>query len=137
MAKKILLLVLLVMTAVNSNITAAGTIEPTALKCEYRVNPLGIDANPPRLSWILESSDRGQKQTAYRVLVASSKEKLKGDQGDLWDSKKISSDQSVHVVYAGQPLRSRMRCHWKTRVWDKDGKVSAWSQPALWSMGLL
>ena len=137
MAKKILLLVLLVMTAVNSNITAAATLEPTALKCEYRVNPLGIDANPPRLSWILESSDRGQKQTAYRVLVASSKEKLKGDQGDLWDSKKISSDQSVHVVYAGQPLRSRMRCHWKTRVWDKDGKVSAWSQPALWSMGLL
>ena len=137
MAKKILLLVLLVMTAVNSNITAAATLEPTALKCEYRVNPLGIDANPPRLSWILESSDRGQKQTAYRVLVASNEEKLKGNQGDLWDSKKISSDQSVHVVYAGQPLRSRMRCHWKTRVWDKDGKVSAWSQPALWSMGLL
>lgn len=137
MAKKILLLVLLVMTAVNSNITAAATLEPTALKCEYRVNPLGIDANPPRLSWILESSDRGQKQTAYRVLVASNEEKLKGNQGDLWDSKKISSDQSVHVVYAGHPLRSRMRCHWKTRVWDKDGKVSAWSQPALWSMGLL
>ena len=137
MAKKILLLVLLVMTAVNSNITAAATLEPTALKCEYRVNPLGIDANPPRLSWILESSDRGQKQTAYRVLVASNEEKLKAEQGDLWDSKKISSDQSVHVVYAGQPLRSRMRCHWKTRVWDKDGKVSAWSQPALWSMGLL
>lgn len=137
MAKKILLLVLLVMTAVNSNITAAATLEPTALKCEYRVNPLGIDANPPRLSWILESSDRGQKQTAYRVLVASNEEKLKGNQGDLWDSKKISSDQSVHVVYAGHPLRSRMRCYWKTRVWDKDGKVSAWSQPALWSMGLL
>ncbi len=137
MAKKILLLVLLVMTAVNSNITAAATLEPTALKCEYRVNPLGIDANPPRLSWILESSDRGQKQTAYRVLVASNEEKLKAEQGDLWDSKKISSDQSVHVVYAGHPLRSRMRCYWKTRVWDKDGKVSAWSQPALWSMGLL
>jgi len=107
------------------------------LRCEYRVNPLGIDVVKPRLSWVLESSRRGQKQNAYRVLAASSKENLKKNKGDLLDTGKVQSDQSIHVEYSGKPLKSRMRCYWKVKVWDKDGKDSAWSQPARWSMGLL
>lgn len=107
------------------------------LRCEYHVNPLGIDVRKPRLSWEMESNRRGQRQTAYQVLVAASQEKLKEDQGDLWDSGKVNGDQSIHIEYAGQKLRSRMRCYWKVRVWDKGGEVSAWSEPAFWSMGLL
>lgn len=112
-------------------------ILPHNLTCEYLVNPLGIDVLRPRLSWILESKERQQKQTAYQILVSSSREKLDGDEGDLWDSGKVDSDQSVHVEYRGKELTSRQRCWWKARVWDKDGMMSPWSQSAKWSMGLL
>jgi alpha-L-rhamnosidase len=107
------------------------------LRCEYRVNPLGIDVVQPRLSWILESQQRAQIQSAYQILVATSKENLGQDQGDIWDSGKVESDRSNQIVYKGKPLQSRMRCYWKVRVWDKDGQVSAWSEPAFWTMGLL
>jgi len=107
------------------------------LRCEYRVNPLGIDVTQPRLSWEMHDGRRGAAQTAYQVLVASSPEKLAADQGDLWDSGKVASDQTSQIVYAGKPLQSRMRCHWKVRLWDAGGKPSPYSEAALWSMGLL
>jgi alpha-L-rhamnosidase len=71
----------------------------TNLKCDYLINPLGIDKPNPRLSWKLESDQRGQKQSAYQVIVASSRDKLDKDVGDLWDSGSIESDQSLNVVY--------------------------------------
>ncbi len=112
----------------------------TDLRCEYLREPLGIDDVEPRLSWKLLSTDelaRGQRQTAYQVLVAGDREQLAVDQGDLWDSGRVESDQSHLVPYAGEPLASRMRCWWKVRVWDADGEASHWSEPAFWSMGLL
>src|ERR1051325_3870394 len=66
------------------------------LKTEYRTNPLGIDGELPRLSWQMESDASGAKQTAYQVRAASSADQI--GQADLWDSGKIESDQSVHVV---------------------------------------
>jgi alpha-L-rhamnosidase len=107
------------------------------LRCEYRVNPLGIGVTKPRLSWILESPRRAAGQSAYQVLVAGSEKSLVANKGDLWDSGKVSSEQSSQVVYEGKALASRMRCFWKVRVWDKDNKVSAWSEPATWTVGLL
>ncbi len=106
-------------------------------RCEYLTNPLGIDAAQPRLSWVMASERRGDLQTAYQVVVASSDELLKQDQGDLWDSGKVVSGQSIQVEYAGHRLASRMRCHWKVRVWDMDGRSSEWSRLATWEMGLL
>jgi len=108
-----------------------------SLTCELLANPEGIAELQPRLAWISESGERGQRQTAYRVLVASSEATLKKDTGDLWDSGKVESDQSIHVNYAGAALKSRQECFWKVCVWDKDGKQSRWSSPAKWSMGLL
>jgi len=116
---------------------AAAEIHVADLKCEHLVNPLGIDVTEPRLSWVQTSPQRGQKQTAYRILVAGNIESLRDDVGDLWDSGRVESDRSIHVVYAGKSLQSRMTCCWKVRVWDKDGKPSPWSEPAVWSMGLL
>ena len=140
--------VLVTALATLSFVPAAPALELKNLRCEYRSDPLGIDAEKPRLSWIITDSKseisnfrsempRGQTQTAYRVLVASSQDLLEKDQGDLWDSGQVGSDQSIQVEYAGKPLQSQMACHWKVRVWDKDGKASHWSTPALWSMGLL
>jgi len=122
----------------------AGGVAVKELRCEYRVEPLGVDVVKPRLSWIMESRQRGQMQSAYQIMVSDSEEKLKQNEGQLWDSGKVKSAQSQglltesnQVVYKGQPLFSRMRCYWKVRVWDKDGKVSAWSKPAMWTVGLL
>ncbi|GAB4443812.1 MAG: alpha-L-rhamnosidase [Anaerolineae bacterium] len=109
----------------------------TALRCEYKINPLGIDAAKPRLSWALESDRRGARQTAYQVLVAASPADLDADQGTLWDSGEVASDQCAHVVYAGAALHARQRAWWKVRVWDEAGAATAYSAPAWWEMGLL
>ncbi len=110
------------------------------LRCEYLHNPLGIDVPQPRLGWTLhavEPTERGQRQTAYHVLVARSAEQLGRGVGDLWDSKTVDSDQSVLVAYQGKPLRYSMACWWKVRVRDQNGRWSDWSTPARWTMGPL
>ncbi len=106
------------------------------LRTEYAEFPLGIDVLP-RLSWTLTSPERGVRQRAYQVLVASSAVELAQDRGEVWDTGKVSSDRSVHIVYEGQPLTSATRYHWKVRVWDENDTPSAWSEPAWWEMGLL
>jgi len=116
------------------------------LRCEYLDSPLGIDVAKPRLSWIIADPKseipRGVKQTTYQVLVASTPGVLDQDKGDLWDSGKVESDQSVQVEYAGKPLTSRQRCYWKARVWTRTSDLptptsSAWSRTSSWTMGLL
>ena len=109
---------------------AGKALVPAYLRCEYRVDPLGIEEPAPRLSWIVESGERGQRQTACRLLVASSEKLLGKDQGDLWDTGKVASDETIGTPYQGQPLVSQQRCFWKMKVWDKDGRESPWSKPA-------
>ncbi|HEY5911841.1 MAG TPA: alfa-L-rhamnosidase, partial [Verrucomicrobiae bacterium] len=111
----------------------AASLHPTDLRCEYLKNPLGIDTPWPRLSWNLQpdkSSTRGLRQTAYQVLVATSLRTLDRNQGDLWDSGRIDSDQSIQLKYHGKPLASEQDCYWKVRVWDESGRGSDWSEPA-------
>jgi alpha-L-rhamnosidase len=100
---------------------------------------LGIDNTSPRLSWKLDQENpvRGQKQTAYQILVASSLDNLESNKGDLWDSGKVDSNQSVSLTYQGNELASAKQYFWKVKVWDKDGNASNWSEPAKFSMGLL
>lgn len=114
-----------------------GTLHPKDLRCENLIDPLGIDVITPRLSWYSESQQRDQKQTAYQVLVASSLAKLNANEGDLWNSKKISSDQSVNIIYEGTKLTSGMQCFWKVKVWNGKNNASEWSKTAKWSIGLL
>ena len=117
--------------------SAPAAVEVKNVSCEYLAHALGIDTAQPRLSWILDSSERDQKQTAYQVLVADTPEQLAADQGNLWDSGKVRSGQSVHVEYAGKTLVSGQRCWWRVRVWDATDRPSAWSEPSWWEMGLL
>ena len=114
-----------------------GRLAPTRLRCEYAVDPLGIDVAKPRLFWQVESADRGERQTAWHVLVASSAEILVSGRGDLWDSGRVDSDETAHIRYAGAALASSQIVHWKVRVWDRRGTPSAWSAPATWTMGVL
>ncbi|MDR3621228.1 MAG: glycoside hydrolase family 78 protein [Paludisphaera borealis] len=112
-------------------------LSPLEPRTEHRANPLGIDATAPRLSWTLGSSQRGQKQTAYQILVASDDARLAKDEGDLWDTGKVAGDDTTGVAYAGKPLKSQGRYAWKVKVWDRDDKPSTWSAPAFWTLGLL
>ncbi len=114
----------------------AAALTPLHLRCEYLDNPVGIDETAPRLGWRVQSDQRDQTQRAYRVLVASSPENLARNQGDLWDSGKVESEQTLFVAYAGVPLGSRRQCFWKVGVWGGDSREPTWSQPASWSMGL-
>ncbi|TSA32037.1 MAG: rhamnosidase [Verrucomicrobiaceae bacterium] len=137
------LFLLFPLALIHLGYSTAGATNPSGetgiehLRCEYRIDPVGIDVVQPRLSWTLASGRLGEKQTAFQILVASSPEMLAKDEGDLWDSGKVPLDQTTHVVYAGKPLESRMRAWWKVRAWDMDGQPSAWSAPASWTMGLL
>jgi alpha-L-rhamnosidase len=107
------------------------------LRCEDLDQPQGLDSPAPRLSWMEHSNRQHEFQTAYQILVASSPARLATGQADLWDSGKVASDQSIQVNYAGKPLAARSQCFWQVRVWDQTGKVSNWSRPSLWTMGLL
>jgi alpha-L-rhamnosidase len=115
----------------------AGAISPTDLKTEGLTNPLGVDVAQPGFSWSLTSADRGQKQTAYSILVASSEANLSGDVGDVWSSGQVSSSGQTSIVYQGPALQSDKRYFWKVKVWDKDNVGSDWSATAFWEMGLL
>ena len=107
------------------------------LRCEYKVNPLGIDVERPRLSWRLISEARGAMQSAYRIQVAESEEALQSGEDLLWDTGKVDSDRSIHHAYDGPALEARQRYFWRVRTWDEGGEATGWSAPAWWEMGLL
>ena len=112
-------------------------MKPGGLTCEYRSNPLGVEARRPRLSWVVETERRGWRQSACRILVASRLELLTEQRPDVWDSGVLKTDASVHVEYGGQALKSRQRVWWAVKVWDERGAESGFSELAFWEMGLL
>jgi len=126
----------LLISAVATRLHAAPA-SLTALQCEYNTNPLGIDVLQPRLSWQIADAERGWLQSAYQIRVARSLAELSKDAGLVWDSGKVLSEESLHREYAGPALQSGARYYWQVRVWDGQGRVSAWSAPAWWEMGLL
>jgi alpha-L-rhamnosidase len=113
---------------------AGAGLTPVELRCDYTRAPLGIDSPAPRLFWQLESGGRNEKQTAYEILAASSEKNLARGDGNLWASGKVVSDETIQIPYAGQRLISLEQVFWKVRVWDREGKASAWSKSATWTM---
>jgi alpha-L-rhamnosidase len=107
------------------------------LTCDYAENPIGLESASPRFAWQLQQGGRGKRQTAYRILVASGQDELSADRGNLWDSGKVVSDQSIGIPYAGQPLVSGQLSYWKVSVWDLQDTCSGFSEVAFFEMGLL
>ncbi len=123
-----------------ASLSSWAQLRPTELRCEFRRDPIGIEARNPRLSWVLAPADpeaRNLRQTAYQIVVATQPELLEPSRADLWDSGKVPSDGMAHIAYSGQSLRSNQRVWWAVRVWDQDGGSSAWSSSASWTMGVL
>jgi alpha-L-rhamnosidase len=123
--------------AVGNGTCFAESLSVDCLRCEYKTNPLGIDVEKPRLSWKITSSERAVMQSAYQIRAAAHVDDLKPGRNLMWDSGKVESDQSIHVVYDGPSLASRQRIWWQVSVWDNRGHSSGWSEPAFWEMGLL
>jgi alpha-L-rhamnosidase len=109
----------------------------TGLQVDYARDPLGIDDPHPGLSWQLGSRRNDARQTAYRILVASTPDRLAPGRADVWDSGRVASGASVGVSYAGPALQSTKRYYWTVQVWDSGGNPSGWARPAWWEMGLL
>jgi alpha-L-rhamnosidase len=126
----------IILWTVLAALPAAAATRVTTVRTEYLSNPIGIDAANPRFSWVLESSVRGDLQTAYQILVSSSSKALALGQGDVWDSGKVPSPENAQVVYAGAPLQSHQRYHVSVRVWDRKGNIVR-GEPAFFQMGVL
>jgi len=118
-------------------LTVHAGLTPVDLRCDYAINPLGIDSAAPRLFWKFAVDGKDQKQAAYQIVIASSMDSLKHDSGDVWDSGRVDSDQNIQIPCPGDRLKSWEQVFWKVRVWDAHGTASSWSQPATWTMGVL
>ncbi|MEJ5995020.1 family 78 glycoside hydrolase catalytic domain [Pedobacter sp. Du54] len=126
----ILIIILLLTQQASAQVTLQNTT------CEMLTNPMGIDVVKPRFAWQIVSGERNVMQTAYQILVASSSEKLSANEGDLWDSGKITTQESRYVTYSGKALKSRMRAFWKVKTWTTVGE-SQWSANNFFTIGLL
>jgi alpha-L-rhamnosidase len=124
-------------TVFTSAACAIGGMTVEDLRCEYLKNPLAIDNATPHFSWEMVSDKNGAHSTAYQILVATDLCKLNEKHADLWNSGVVSESSSNGILYKGAPLHSRTQAYWKVRVWDENGKASAWSKPASFGIGLL
>ena len=106
------------------------------LEVEHLEEPLAIDNRHPRFSWRLYSEKQDVRQLSYQILVASSKEKLGADEGDLWNSGTVNSPQQIWITYAGNALRDCQQAFWKVRVVTNVG-TTPWSAPARFGIGML
>lgn len=122
---------------VASAASAADRTAVEGLTVEHRTNPLGVDAARPRYGWRTASATRGRRQTAYRILVATSPERLARGQADVWDSGRVTSAESVAVRHDGDDLRPSTRYHWTVRVWDENGRALPGTPTAHFETGLL
>ncbi len=107
------------------------------LKCEHSANPVGIDIPKPHLSWNIESGQRNWLQYACQIIVASDSSKLNLNNGDVWDSGKIISQECLYIPFSGKQLVSLQKYWWKVKIWDKNGMESNWSNASCWTMAML
>lgn len=110
---------------------ARPTLRVTSTSVEHRRSPLGIDVARPRLGWVLGVGRRGARQAAYQVLVSTRRSALDRGRGEVWNSGRVASADSTDLPYDGRALRSETRYFWKVRVWDRNGRASAWG-PTTW-----
>jgi alpha-L-rhamnosidase len=123
----------LIIASIPSAAAVRGPYPPADLRCEYLVNPMGIDMKQPRFFWVNAHSDRGEAQSAFQIIVSTAPDAA---QGDMWDSGKVASAATIQIIYAGRQLMSGRAYFWKVKWWDKEGLESTWSSPATFTTGL-
>lgn len=121
----------------SSGICNAAEVVVSDLQCDGLFNPVGSDNPNPKFSWKLQSAERNYTQKAYRIIVASSKEKLNSKDADLWNSGRIVSAQSLFINYTGKKLSSNNKYYWKVFIWGNKDRDSAESKTSYWITGLM
>lgn len=116
--------------AAETDVSSPSSAKVVDLRCEFQSNPVAVNTPLPRFSWRIETEERGVMQAAYQILVASTPDLLAGDKGDLWDSGFLNDRRSQFIEFAGNPLQTGCRIHWKVRIKDRAGKQTSWSAPA-------
>jgi len=87
----------------------------------------------PEFGWTVPLG--AKYQGAYQILVASSKEIIDANNGDIWDSKRIASSKSTDVEFGGQELEIGKTYFWKVRIWDEANRLVDYSQPQKFTTG--
>lgn len=123
-----------VLIAAATQVASAQDFHVEGLRTEYAVNPIGIDARTPRLSWRLHATRRGTTQGAYEIQVALDSGAMNRP---LWTSGRVASPASILRPYGGPPLQSSTRYYWRVRAWDDAGRASPWSTIAFFETALL
>ena len=130
---KKLLIILLAILSLTASAAKKKVVKPDVsvgnLRVENLEQPLGIDTAEPRFSWQITSIKQDVHQTAYQIIVSD-------DEGEVWNTGKVDSDQQLWVPYAGKQLKSGTFCSWKVKVWTTAGE-SDWSSEECFSIGLL
>ena len=105
------------------SLTAASATPPTAvnLRCEYLIDPLGIDAPNPRLTWVMLDVRAGARQTFYQVLVSTDSMEVVQGKGDVWNSGVVQSNASL-IKYKGRALQAFTKYYWTVSLWDMNKK---------------
>ena len=135
----IILLALLPLTVSNAKRTKDTQVNVVGLSVENMTNPLGIDTDKPRFSWITGDhyQNKDVHQTAYQIIVSSTYEKMKAGEGDLWNTGWVESDEQLWIPYAGKPLSSNQQCWWNVRVKTNKGETGWNDNTNYFSTGLL
>lgn len=116
---------------------SSGILAPRHLTIsEGFKNPIGFYNSNPTFSWELPILETVKSQSAYQIVVASSKALLPNNP-DIWDSKKQESSQSNFVAYKGTPFQSRQKVYWQVKYWNQDNEPSEWSEINHFELGLL
>ncbi len=123
-------------TTGKTDAEGSGFMEIYDLRTQNLSGPLGIDTDKPVFSWKLSAEGRGERQTAYRVVASSTKEKLEAGEYDIWDSGKVEDEDNYGVVYGGAPLSSMQGVYWCVKVWNKDGRETDFSDAAYFETGI-
>lgn len=114
----------------------ANELSIANLRTEYKENPKGLITAHPSFSWELVSTLRNTYQVFYHILVSDNLNELLKGKGNIWDSGKIASKESIQVPYSGKELQATKVYYWRVKVWDNHGNQSEWCAPAQWQMGL-
>jgi len=119
----------------SQKITLAGA-ETSNLRCEYLVNPIGIDSPNPRFTWMMVDDSWESAQSAYELILGTDSSKVASGVGNKWTTGKVNSSAML-VEYNGSPLEPFTRYFWHVKVYDAAGNPSSVSVMASFETGMM